>query len=74
MDNRLLAEKIYIRLKEKGALIGNMSIVLIEQVLDQHLSSTPPVEEKPKCPKCGSELFPTPDWDYCSNQKCDYTT
>lgn len=38
MNNKILAEKIFDHLNSKGAGLGNISIVLIQNVLDKELN------------------------------------
>lgn len=41
MNNRDLAEEIYKDLNEKGADLGNVSVVIIEKTLNKHLNKFP---------------------------------
>ncbi|MDD5013576.1 MAG: hypothetical protein PHW73_00555 [Atribacterota bacterium] len=67
MTERLeLAEKIYLGLKDKGADIGNASIVIIDSILES-TGYSENGEIIRKCDCCGKLLYPKYYCSICDN-------
>jgi hypothetical protein len=69
MNNKEIAEKIYNRLNEKGAGLGNVSVIFIEGVLNEVLPQANVI--KSACPHCKGEPTTINTVRYFFCEKCE---